>query len=201
MCWVKVSKKKILYVWKKLHRLQLASRIVYKEMFLTHDELANVSNEASALIDFIVLRASTAAVGIGVSTFSFYLQEDRIISGHDPRSTVLLMLPQIGTDELFYTAALVATKTRQDPHVKSRLVDNCRRRDGLPCASKAPMGKYLERHELVSRRLWVYIEFVFNQRVYFDPVHAVFIYLYVLFIKLPHGHWRLQTRLENSSYR
>ena len=121
--------------------MQFAENVVHKELFLSKSDLESVSNEQSGLIDYLVLLSAKSIIGIGVSTFSFYLREARIMSGKDPRSTVLLMLPGIGTDELFYTSAIAATRSRALPANQIHLRNECRRPDGLPCFSTTPMRR------------------------------------------------------------
>ena len=120
--------------------VQFASQIVFKEKFLTQAELAPLGNEQSGLIDFLVLQASTTAVGIGVSTFSFYLQETRLMKGFNPSETALLMLPFIGTDELFFSAAVVAIRTRETLRAQNLLHEQCLRPDRVECFSSKPRG-------------------------------------------------------------
>ena len=127
-----VCLKTIALVWV----LQYASSIEWKEKYLSEADLALVSNEQSALIDYLVLEASNKAVGIGVSTFSFYLFEARLMAGRDPRDMHLLSMPFVGSDELFYTAALVALKTRNALQAQDRLTDVCMRPNHTPCFSK-----------------------------------------------------------------
>lgn len=113
---------------------------MFKEKYLTPGDLAPIANEQSGLIDFLVLQASAKAIGIGVSTFSFYLQESRLMLGGDPLNTALLMLPFIGTDELFYMSAVTAIRTRKRLGEQHRLTDVCLRRDRLPCFSNLPLA-------------------------------------------------------------
>ena len=69
-----------------------------------------------------------------MSTFSFYLREDRMMDGRDPRDMSMLSMPSIGTDELFFSAAIVAVKTRAKLMAQSRLNEVCLRVDGkTPC--------------------------------------------------------------------
>ena len=69
--------------------MQLASKVVHKEMYLSAKELASLSKEQSGLVDFLVLRQSAHMVGISVSTFSFYLRELRLLDGHAQEDTVM----------------------------------------------------------------------------------------------------------------
>lgn len=114
-------------------RLQLASKVVHKEMYLTDAELNSLSNEQSGLIDMLVLRESERLVGISVSTFSFYLSELRLMDGRGPEETVLLDAYYIGTDELFYSCAITAIQTRDRLKKAGRLHDTCKRPSGRRC--------------------------------------------------------------------
>lgn len=113
--------------------VQLASHIVYKEMYLTEKDLADVHNEQSGLIDLLVMRQAQKLVGIGVSTFSFYLYELRLMDGFAPEDTELLMASYIGTDELFFSCGIAAISTRQKLAAEGRLPDLCRRPSGRRC--------------------------------------------------------------------
>jgi hypothetical protein len=113
--------------------VQLASKIVHKEMFLTPKELSDLSKEQSGLVDFLVLRKSKYMVGISVSTFSFYLRELRLLDGHAQEDTVLYDAYIIGTEQLFHTSALVATETREVFARLGMLRNTCKRRNGKPC--------------------------------------------------------------------
>jgi hypothetical protein len=117
--------------------LQLASRVVYKEMYLSTAELATVSNEQSGLIDMLVMWKARKLVGINVSTFSFYLSELRLMDGLEPGDTQLLMASYIGTDELFYSCAIVAITTRSKLEQQGRLQNFCRRPSGRECFKDA----------------------------------------------------------------
>ena len=46
-------------------------------------------------------------MGFGSSTFSFFLQEYRVLQGLPRSASVLVDASAIGTDALFYTAATV----------------------------------------------------------------------------------------------
>lgn len=113
--------------------MQLASKVVHKEMYLDAKELAALSKEQSGLIDFLVLRRSKYMVGISVSTFSFFLRELRLLDGHAQEDTVMCEAYIIGTDELFHTAAVVATETREGFSRLGMLKNTCKRRDGKAC--------------------------------------------------------------------
>ena len=111
---------------------------MYKEMFLTEGDLAGVRNEQSGLIDFLVMRKAAKLVGIGVSTFSFYLAELRLMDGVPPVDTELLMASYIGTDELFFSCGIAAVGTRMALEAEGRLPNLCRRPSGRQCFIDAP---------------------------------------------------------------
>lgn len=58
-------------------------------------------------MDFLVLAGGARYVGFGSSTFSFFLQEYRVLQGLPRSASVLVDASAIGTDALFYTAATV----------------------------------------------------------------------------------------------
>jgi GDP-fucose protein O-fucosyltransferase len=116
-----------------LWHVQLAKKIVHKEMFLSEKELSDLSKEQSGLVDFLVLRRSKYMVGISVSTFSFYLQEVRLLDGHAQEDTVMYDAYIIGTEEMFHTSAVVATATREAFSHLGMLQNTCKRRNGKPC--------------------------------------------------------------------
>ena len=68
-----------------------------------------------------------------MSTFSFYLREDRLMDGRDPRDMSMLSMPSIGTEELFFSAAIVAVRTRAKLMAQDRLQEVCQRHNGTPC--------------------------------------------------------------------
>lgn len=113
--------------------MQLASKVVHKEMYLEEKELTDLSKEQSGLVDFLVLRKSQYMVGISVSTFSFYLQELRLLDGHAQEDTVMYEAYVIGTDQMFHTSAVVATETRDELSHLGLLQNTCRKRNGKPC--------------------------------------------------------------------
>lgn len=113
--------------------MQLASKVVHKEMYLDSKELSKLSKEQSGLIDFLVLRRSTHMVGISVSTFSFYLRELRLLDGHAQEDTVMFNAYVIGTDQMFHRSAVVATETRETLSRLDMLQPTCKRRSGQPC--------------------------------------------------------------------
>ena len=113
--------------------VQLANKVVHKEMYLDVKELANLGKEQSGLVDFLVLRQSAHMVGLSVSTFSFYLRELRLLDGHAQEDTVLLDAYIIGTEQMFYKSAVVATDTREALARLNMLQNTCKRRSGKPC--------------------------------------------------------------------
>ena len=135
--------------------LQLASRVVYKELFLYANVLNGVSNEQSALVDYLVLLAANSFVGSGLSTFSWFLQEERIMHGANPRNTYLMAITYVGTEELFYTAAVAATISREIPAIKMKLRDDCRHRDLQPCfQSNITTSRWVEHYKVSDPGLW-----------------------------------------------
>ena len=113
--------------------LQLASKVVHKEMYLDAKEISSLSKEQSGLVDFLVLRQSLHMVGISVSTFSFYLRELRLLDGHAQEDTVMFDAYVIGTEQMFHTSAVVATDTREALSRLNMLQNTCKRRTGKPC--------------------------------------------------------------------
>ncbi|GAB4814797.1 hypothetical protein N2152v2_001843 [Parachlorella kessleri] len=96
-----------------LHR-GIASSLHHKEEFLPEAELKELNSEQLALVDFLVLARATRLVGIGSSTFSYYLREYRALHYGLPKSTtVLVNASRIGTDKLFAAAGPVV----EDPEV------------------------------------------------------------------------------------
>ena len=85
----------------------LASSIHYKEQHLTSADLAALNSEQKAAVDFLVLQRARSFVGLGSSTFSFYLREHRALEGIPRNSTVLVDASKIGTDDLFASAGVV----------------------------------------------------------------------------------------------
>lgn len=91
----------------EITREGLASSIHYKEQHLTSADLAGLNSEQKAAVDFLVLARSKYFVGLGSSTFSFYLREHRALEGISRKSTVLVDASKIGTDDLFASAGVV----------------------------------------------------------------------------------------------
>ena len=79
-----------------------ARRLLYKELYVSADELAVLNTEQLALLDFLVLAQCHTFVGIGSSTFSVYLREYRRLHGRALRSSnVFVSSKAIGTDVMF----------------------------------------------------------------------------------------------------
>ncbi|KAK9785429.1 hypothetical protein WJX73_009533 [Symbiochloris irregularis] len=97
----------MLLIVKSLRSQGLCSRIFYKELFLSHQEIEGLNSEQKALVDFLVLAQGRAFVGFGSSTFSFYLREYRALHNIPRSSSVLVDASAIGTDELFNSAGTV----------------------------------------------------------------------------------------------
>ena len=114
--------------------MQFASHFVYKEKYLNETDL-RICNEQSALVDFLVMQESSQFVGVGISTFSFYLAEARLLRGLDPIQNELIMMPLVGSDELFFRTAVVAIETRLQLSSQGKLRDICRRPDLVECYS------------------------------------------------------------------
>ena len=70
---------------------------------------AELNQEQRALLDFLILARARRFVGIGASTFSYYLREYRALHYGLPRSTsFLLNTSRVGTDRIFEAAGRVA---------------------------------------------------------------------------------------------
>lgn len=91
----------------ELRRLGLAARVLYKEALVPDAALAPLNSEQKAAVDFLVLARATAFVGMGSSTFSFYLREHRALAGVPRATTTLVDASKIGTDALFEAAGRV----------------------------------------------------------------------------------------------
>ena len=94
-------------VAEEIKRGGLASSIHFKEQHLTSADLASLNSEQKAAVDFLVLARSKSFVGLGSSTFSFYLREHRALERIERNSTVLVDASKIGTDDLFASAGVV----------------------------------------------------------------------------------------------
>ncbi len=69
---------------------------------------AGLNSEQKALLDFVVLSGGDNFVGFGSSTFSFYLQELRLLRGITKAKSVLVDSSVIGTDGLFAEAGRIS---------------------------------------------------------------------------------------------
>lgn len=86
-----------------------ASELYYKERFLTSQQLAGLTSEQRAAVDFLVLEKSEAVVGFSASTFSWLLREMRALLGIAPRGTMMLAHRGVmGDGSLFARAAVLA---------------------------------------------------------------------------------------------
>ena len=91
----------------ELRRLGLASAVYHKELFLSERDLAPLTSEQKAAVDFLVLARARAFVGLGSSTFSHYVREWRALAGVARSSARLVDASAIGTDPLFAAAGTV----------------------------------------------------------------------------------------------
>lgn len=66
-----------------------------------------LASEQKALLDFLVLAHGSLFVGFGSSTFSFYLQQYRVLQGLSKDSSRLVNSSVITTDPLFNAAAVI----------------------------------------------------------------------------------------------
>ncbi len=84
-----------------------AKAVVYKELYLSPEELQGLHPEQLALLDFLVLAECKAFVGAGFSSFSVFIREYRALNGLAPRDTSLLVSgAAVGSDPLFARAAV-----------------------------------------------------------------------------------------------
>ena len=84
-----------------------AKAVVYKEMYLSPQELQGLHPEQLALLDFLVLAECKAFVGAGFSSFSVFIREYRALHGLAPRDTSFLVSgAAVGSDPLFARAAV-----------------------------------------------------------------------------------------------
>mmetsp|Transcript_3827 Transcript_3827/g.11047 ORF Transcript_3827/g.11047 Transcript_3827/m.11047 type:complete len:533 (-) Transcript_3827:775-2373(-) len=86
----------------------LCSEVLYKELYVDEKEVAALNSEQKALLDFLVLAKGKAFVGLGSSTFSFYLREYRVLKDLPRSTSVIVDTSVIGTDPLFHSAGTVA---------------------------------------------------------------------------------------------
>lgn len=83
------------------------SKVLYKEQFIDQPEISELTSEQKALLDFLVLAEGKAFVGLGASTFAYFLREHRALQRRPKSTTVLVDSSRIGTDPLFFSAATV----------------------------------------------------------------------------------------------
>ena len=88
---------------KKQTSCQLSCRIVLTSFVFR----AALNSEQKALLDFLVLAKGKAFVGLGSSTFSFYLREYRVLQDLPRSTSVIVDTSVIGTDPLFHSAGTV----------------------------------------------------------------------------------------------
>lgn len=85
----------------------VASTVLYKERYLDQPDLDALTSEQKALLDFLVLAEGKTFVGLGVSTFAYFLREHRALHGMPKSATVFVDSSAVGTDPLFFSAATV----------------------------------------------------------------------------------------------
>jgi hypothetical protein len=99
-------------VWPDARRQLLdgyAREVLYKERLLQPGQLAGLSSEQRAAVDFLVLASSRRLVGFSASTFSWLLREYRALWRLAPRSSMLMAhLGKVGNGRLFSRAAVLA---------------------------------------------------------------------------------------------
>lgn len=93
---------------RKLTENGWASAVVYKELYLAKEDQDGLSSEQKALVDFVVLTRAKTVVGLGSSTFSYYLREYRALNGFTKADTVLADASAIGTDDLFMECGMLS---------------------------------------------------------------------------------------------
>ena len=82
-----------------------SSQVHYKELHLTREELDMLSVDQQSGIDFLVLARSVRFVGIGSSTFSWFVREFRGMQGAHEHTSLFVSLPAVPTDYLFEKGA------------------------------------------------------------------------------------------------
>ncbi|KAK9827681.1 hypothetical protein WJX81_007940 [Elliptochloris bilobata] len=85
----------------------LCSEVLHKEQYLPASVLDALSSEQKALVDFLVLARGRSFVGLGSSTFSYYLGEFRAMAGLPRSASVMANASPIGTDSIFASAGPV----------------------------------------------------------------------------------------------
>ena len=77
-------------------------------LIMMYYTLPGLASEQKALLDFLVLTKADRYVGFGSSTFSFYLQQYRLLQGFPETSSVLVNASVITTDSMFEAAGVVS---------------------------------------------------------------------------------------------
>jgi hypothetical protein len=70
---------------------QLASQLLFKELFIKGSELEALGNDASGAVDFIVMRTASKIVGVDKSSFSRALKEYRELLDRRPETDSMLV--------------------------------------------------------------------------------------------------------------
>ena len=91
-------------------RHAFASMCAYHALDMRCSALPGLASEQKALLDFLVLSKAELFVGFGASTFSFYLQQHRLLNGFPGTSSVMANASIITTDPLFEAAGIVFQK-------------------------------------------------------------------------------------------
>lgn len=71
---------------------------------------AGLNTEQQALLDFLILARGNLFVGLGSSTFSYYIAQYRHLFGHSIDSSLLVAASRVGTDGMFASSAVVTHK-------------------------------------------------------------------------------------------
>ena len=87
---------------------KLCSKVVYKEKYLTRDDLDQLHTEQKGLVDLLVILKAHKFVGVGTSTFSWFVREYRKIMGIPRDDSHLVSMTEVGTDALFAAAAVLS---------------------------------------------------------------------------------------------
>lgn len=96
-------------MWKHVTRAltPYARQLIYKELFLTPEDLHGLHAEQLALVDFLVLVKANRFVGISTSTFSVFIREYRhIMSIADRETSEMVQAAAIGTEPMFARSAV-----------------------------------------------------------------------------------------------
>lgn len=84
-----------------------AGRVARKEDVLTEEDVEGLNPEQLALLDLLILARARTFLGLGCSTFSWFLAEYRTMHGHPPYESLLINATRVGTDDLFRQAATI----------------------------------------------------------------------------------------------